>query len=148
MLCAVTFCAALPVTMTPVIWLTLGVLLGVFLLLAFSNLSSDLILVAAVVVLLLAGVIKSDESLKGFSNENLVVVAVLYVVAAGMQDTGGMTLRRKNARPHEQRFLGRDPFDDSGCVHRAAFMNNTPLVAMMIPSWSIGQSKIELPFRN
>ncbi len=133
-------------------WLTLGVLTLVFLLLAFSHLSSDLILIGAVVVLMLFGILDPKNSLAGLSNPDLVAVAVLYIVGAGMQDTGAMAMLA-------EKMLGR-PKTPEGAVVRlmlpvaflSAFMNNTPLVAMMIPvtvDWAkqfrIPVSKLMMP---
>jgi di/tricarboxylate transporter len=133
-------------------FLTLGVLALVFVLLAFSHLSSDLILIGAVVVLMLCGILDPKTSLAGLSNPDLVAVAVLYIVGAGMQDTGAMAMLA-------EKMLGR-PKTPEGAVVRlmlpvaflSAFMNNTPLVAMMIPvtvDWAkqfrIPVSKLMMP---
>ncbi|MDX1962658.1 MAG: SLC13 family permease [Pirellulales bacterium] len=132
--------------------LTFAVLILVFGLLAFSRLSADVILIAGVLVFLVAGTISTKDALAGLANEGLVSVALLYVVGAGMQDTGGMTLIA-------EKLLGRPKSSEAAVVRLmtpvaflSAFMNNTPLVAMMIPvtaDWAkqnrIPVSKLMMP---
>jgi di/tricarboxylate transporter len=113
-------------------WFTLAVLALVLGLLAFSNRPPDGIMLGGVTLLLLGGVLTPSEALAGLSNSGMVTVAVLYIVVAGLQETGGLGLLT-------QRFLGR-PRSLRGAQARivgpvalmSAFVNNTPLVAMMI----------------
>jgi di/tricarboxylate transporter len=87
-----------------------------------------------------------------FGNEGVLTVGALFVVAAGLTETGGMSLLT-------ERMLGR-PRGESVAVARlmvpvtamSAFLNNTPLVAMFIPlvtEWSkkigISASKLLMP---
>jgi di/tricarboxylate transporter len=132
--------------------LTLSVLALVFLLLAFSHWSSDLILIGAVLLLLLGGVITTGDALDGLAKPDLVAVALLYIVGAGMADTGAMAMLA-------ERMLGK-PRSSHDAVIRlmipvaicSAFMNNTPLVAMMIPvvadwakKYGVPVSKLMMP---
>ena len=73
------------------------------------------------------------ECLAGFSNAGVLTVGALYMVAASMYSTGAMTLigewligRPKNERDVQLRIL-------PPVAIGSAFLNNTPLVAMMIP---------------
>ena len=72
--------------------LTLVVLLTVLAALIFTAVGPDVALIGGLVVLMLAGVIGPDEMLHGLSNEGLVTVAVLFVVSAGMRETGAIDL--------------------------------------------------------
>ena len=125
--------------------LTLSVLTLVFLLLAFSHWSSDLILIGAVLLLLLGGVIDTKDALDGLSKPDLVAVALLYIVGAGMADTGAMAMLA-------ERMLGK-PKNSQDAVIRlmlpvafcSAMMNNTPLVAMMIPVVADWAKKYNIP---
>src|SRR5215470_13420466 len=69
---------------------TLALIVALFLMLAFSSLAPDLILMSGVLLLILAGVISPSDALAGLSNEGMVTVALLYVVGAGVQQTGGV----------------------------------------------------------
>lgn len=133
-------------------WLTLAVIVGVLLLLVRTRLSPALVIFAATVSLLVLGVIDTSQALSGFSNPAPFTVAALYVVAAAVQKTGALT-------PILQRTLG-----DKGWVRRpllrvlpptaiaSAFLNNTPIVAMLIPqisAWAdrrqVSVSKLLMP---
>src|SRR5688500_4776818 len=131
---------------------TVGLVLALLLLLAFSSLAPDLILIFGVVILLVLGVIDPSTALGGLANEGMVTVAVLYVVGAGVRETGGVDWIAA-------RLFGR-PKTVQGAVTRlvlptmglSAFMNNTPLVAMLIPAVSdmaraqrIAASKLMIP---
>ena len=69
-------------------WLTLAVIGLCFTSLVFTRFSPDIIMMGAVTILFLTGVLTTEEALKGFANEGMITVAVLYVVASGLQETG------------------------------------------------------------
>jgi di/tricarboxylate transporter len=131
---------------------TLAVLAGVGVLLAASRVPPDLVLAGAVTLLLTLGILSPAEALGGMANEGLATVGVLFVVAAGLRETGGLGLLT-------ERLLGR-PGSVVGAQARlmvpiavaSAFLNNTPIVAMMIPvvtDWAkrcrISVSKLLIP---
>jgi len=133
-------------------WYSLVVVLLVLGLMASSRLPADLALLSGLVLLVLPGVISPTDALAGFANEGMVTVAVLYVVGAGIRQTGGIDWI-------VQALFGR-PRSASSAMFRlmaptavfSAVMNNTPLVAMLIPAvadWSrktqIAASKLMLP---
>src|SRR5690348_456972 len=72
-------------------WYSLGVLAVVFYLLARNQLSADLVLIGGVVLLLAKGILTTGEALAGLGNEAVASVGVLFVVSAGVRDTGGVT---------------------------------------------------------
>jgi di/tricarboxylate transporter len=135
-------------------WYSLGVLALVFYLLATSRLSADLVLIGGVMLLLLrgSGVLSTGEALAGLANEAVASVGVLFVVSAGVRDTGGVTwlAERLFGRPKSaQSAIWRLMIPTAGA---SAFMNNTPLVAMLIPAvndWAkqcrISVSKLMIP---
>lgn len=113
-------------------WFSCGVLGLVFAGLTV-NIAPDALLVGAVVVLALAGVISPQEAFHGFSNTGMLTVGALYVVAAGLRETG--TLSRVGAW-----VLGRARTEKGAMLRMAlsvtgmsAFLNNTPIVSMFIP---------------
>ena len=133
-------------------WITLAVLVFLLGTLAFSRLAADLVFGAALTMLLVTGVVSAEAALEGFSNPGVLTVGVLYVVVAGLRDTGGIQWI-------SQRLLGR-PRTMVGAQLRvmmpvtilSAFLNNTPVVAMMIPAirdWSgklgFAPSKLMIP---
>jgi di/tricarboxylate transporter len=111
--------------------------------LAFTRIAADAVLASALLALLLIpirgetgwslGVLSLRDALAGFSNPGLITVGVLFIVVRGLQETGGVDYIA-------HRLLGR-PASPRGAILRVAgpvaalsvFLNNTPVVAMLIP---------------
>ena len=126
-------------------WLTLLVIVAIFGSLALTQLATDLVMLAALTTLLVSGVLGTREALAGFANEGVMTVAILYVVVAGLRDTGAMTALA-------QEWFGR-PRSVAAAQLRmmlpvagiSAFMNNTPLVAAMLPAVSDWGRRLQIP---
>src|SRR5262249_2639463 len=126
-------------------WQTLAVVASVVLLLAFSRIGADLVMMAALTVLLTLGVLGPADALAGFSNEGAVTVGVLFVVAAGIRDTGALTVLA-------QRILGRPRSVPEAQARMmvpgalaSAFVYNAPLAAMTLPVVDDWVKKNRLP---
>ncbi|HVA49453.1 MAG TPA: SLC13 family permease [Pirellulales bacterium] len=132
--------------------LTLLDLALVFGLLIWSRLPPDFVLVGGVALLVLTGILDAREALAGLANEAMVTVGILYVVGAGVRQTGGVDwiAQRLFGKPKSTfNAIVRLMFPAAGL---SAFMNNTPLVAMLIPAvtdWAkmhrIATSKLMIP---
>ena len=117
-------------------WVSVGVIVLNVSLLVATRIGADIVLVSGVTVLLLLGILSPADALAGLANEGMVTVGVLYVVVAGLRETGGVN------------WLGQQLFGRPKSLARAQFrlmapitalsavLNNTPLVAMMIPAVS------------
>jgi di/tricarboxylate transporter len=133
-------------------WFTLAVLGLVLFQLAFTHVAADLSLIGGVTLLVFAGILSPSEALAGLANEGMVTVALLFVVSAGMTETGGIAwiAERLFGRPKTtQRAIARLTIP---AATASAFMNNTPLVAMLIPAvndWAkqirVAPSKLMIP---
>lgn len=133
-------------------WLSLTLTVGVISALILTRLSPHFVLMGALAVLSLAGVLTPEEALSGFANPGLATVAAMFVVAAGLHASGGVDLL-------VNKFLGR-PANTRAAMLRlflpvvplSGFLNNTPVVATMIPAvnaWcrriDIAPSKLMIP---
>ncbi len=133
-------------------WSTLAVVVLVLGVLSTTELATDVVLTGAVTLLLVGGILTPKEALAGLANEGIVTIAVLYVVVAGLDSTGANTLIA-------ERFLSK-PRSVTGALTKmmfpvtfvSAFMNNTPVVAMFLPTvndWAkqhrIAVSKLMIP---
>ncbi len=113
---------------------TVLVILICMTLLVTSNISADIVLFGGLILLLITGIITPSQALAGFSNEGMLTIAALYVVAAGLQETGAVQ--------HLTSFLMGQPKGIAMAQWRimspvmvmSAFMNNTPVVASFIPA--------------
>lgn len=115
-------------------WIVISVLIICFSLLLVTSISADAILICGVMVLVLTGVLEPAEALSGFANEGLITVAVLYVIARGMSQTGvvdwiasDLLGKPKNTASAQLRLM-------LPVAGLSAFLNNTPVVAMLIPA--------------
>ena len=113
-------------------WFTIALLVSVLLTLVTTNLSTHLVMMAALTVLSVSGILTPDQALSGFSNPGLMTVAALFVLAAGMQGSGAIHLI-------ENKLLGQ-PRSITVALLRlcapvmmlSAFLNNTPVVATLM----------------
>jgi di/tricarboxylate transporter len=121
--------------------------------LAREKIRPSLAVFTAVLLLLFGRVITVEEAFHGFSNQGMITVAFLFIVSAALQTSGlfeNMVMRILG-KPHISplvRYI-RLLFPVAGL---SAFLNNTPIVASLIPmikSWSkktgIASSKFLLP---
>lgn len=119
---------------TPEAIQTLTVIVCCFGLLVFSRYPADAILVAGVALLALLNIITPAEALAGMSNEGMATVAVLFVVARGLAQTGvvgwvsnSLLGRPKNTAVAQFRLM-------LPVAAMSTMLNNTPVVAMMVPA--------------
>lgn len=133
-------------------WITLAIIAAVLAALVRGRISPAVVMFGGAVAVTVLGVVSPEDAFSGFSNAAPITVAALYVLAAGIERTGALT-------PVLQRTLGdrglyRLPLARvlAPTVTASAFLNNTPIVAMVIPqvtSWAdrrgVGVSKFLLP---
>jgi di/tricarboxylate transporter len=113
-----------------------GLVLGIVILLVVSLyrewFNPALSFFIAVLALLLIGVINPAELLKGLSNQQIVVIFLLILVTAGIRSVFGPEFftRLFKATLKPKAFLLRMMVISSSV---SAFLNNTPIVAFLIP---------------
>ncbi len=69
-------------------WVTLLTAVGIFALLLCTRIQAELVFLGGMAVLLVSGVLDAREALAGFSSSSVIVVALLFVVVAGLVHTG------------------------------------------------------------
>lgn len=138
--------------MTLTAWIVIGVIVLCLVLLLSTNWSIDIIFLSALTILIVSSILTPAQALVGFSNQGMLTVGALYVVAAGLKETGGIHLivdriigRSRTIRRAQMRIMG-------PVMVVSAFLNNTPVVASFIPAledWArknrIPASKILIP---
>ncbi|WP_339801829.1 SLC13 family permease [uncultured Marinobacter sp.] len=131
---------------------TLSLLVFVLGALVLTRVAADLVLMGALVLLVITGVLSATDALTGFANPGVITIATLYVVAAGLKETGAVQwiARKLLGHPKTERGAQARMLAPTGLL--SAFMNNTAVVAMFIPAiqdWSqrlnIPASKLLLP---
>lgn len=114
-------------------WFTLAITAAMVFAMARGLAGPDLVLLGGLTILVALGIVPMDEAFAGFGNEGVLTVAALFVVAAGVRDTGGLdeVLRRVLGRPRSLASAQLRMMLPVAWV--SAFLNNTPVVAMMVP---------------
>ncbi|MFH1302438.1 MAG: SLC13 family permease [Planctomycetota bacterium] len=133
-------------------WITVSIVGLLFAALVRNLAPPDLLFLAASTVLAVIGIITPAEAFAGFSNTGMLTVATLFVVVAGLRETGVLDFIGHHV-------LGRAK-SERGVLARlaavvlplSAFLNNTPIVAMFVPvvmDWSrrnqISPSRLLIP---
>jgi di/tricarboxylate transporter len=143
-------------------WITVCTIGLLALALLSNRVGVDITLLCGLVILLIVpvreddgwrfGVIAAGDAILGFAHPAVLMIGALFVVAAGLEETGGMEVIA-------QRLLGR-PQTTRGAQVRmmgpvavmSAIMNTTPVVAMYLPiisDWSrklrMSPSKLLMP---
>lgn len=135
--------------MTPEAWLTALVVCLILIGLLLELASPAVLVFSGVVVLLLLGVLEPSEAFSGFSNPAPFTVGALFVVARAVSQTGAI-------RPLSQGIMGTSGHTRRPLIRMlipataiSAFMNNIPLVAMMVPevfAWTRRRGSDVAPF--
>ncbi|EPC04143.1 potassium transporter TrkA [Litchfieldella anticariensis FP35 = DSM 16096] len=113
--------------------------------LVLTRIAPDVVLMAALTALVIAGVLTPGEALQGFSNPGVMTIATLYVVAAGLKETGAVQwiAHRLLGQPRSLKRAQLRMLLPTGGL--SAFMNNTTVVAMFIPAVQEWANRLRLP---
>ncbi|ALM52828.1 SLC13 family permease [Halomonas huangheensis] len=113
--------------------------------LAFTRIAADVIVMAAMAALLVVGILTPSEALVGFANPGVMTIASLYVVAAGLKETGAIKwlAMRVLGQPQTIGFALLRVLLPASSL--SAFMNNTTVVAMFIPAIQDWAARLKLP---
>ena len=136
---------------------TLLIIAAILIALARNLGGADVVFMGAVALLGVLGLFSrrfpSPRELAGvFGNEGLLTVAVLYVVAAGLTETGALALVTGKVFGRPRSLLTTQLRMIVPVAGLSAFLNNTPVVAMFVPAlneWrkktGISASKLFMP---
>jgi di/tricarboxylate transporter len=134
-------------------WFTIIVVLVMVIALAKDILRPPLVVWSALLLLILGKVVSIDEAFVGFSNTGMITVAFLFIVSSALRAS-------KNFEKSVHALLGGENKSIRSRYFRllfpvagfSAFLNNTPIVAALIPmikSWArkhhISPSKFLIP---
>lgn len=126
-------------------WAVVGVIGICLTLLLTTTIAVDLILLAGLAFLLISGILSPEEALSGFSNEGMLTVAALYVVAGGLKETGAIQMITQKIMGQTRNVRGAQARIMAPVMVMSAFMNNTPIVASFIPALEHWSKKTGIP---
>ncbi|MEC8320709.1 MAG: SLC13 family permease [Planctomycetota bacterium] len=114
-------------------WIVLAIILLLVAAVVFTRAPLDVAMVGCLILAVLSGEVDARDAFLGFSNTAVLMIGALFVVAAGLRQTGAID----RIAPL---LIGR-PSTVRGVIGRlglpvttfSGFMNTTPLVAMFLP---------------
>jgi di/tricarboxylate transporter len=114
--------------------LTLAITAGALILFMWNRVRADVVGLIVMAALIVSGLVTPQQGISGFSNEAMITVAAMFVLSAGLSRTG--TIDRVGRLV--ARFAGKSEIrlllaSVAIAVPLSAFINNTPVVVMMIP---------------
>ena len=113
--------------------LTLAVIVAVVVMMTVELLSPDILLLTALGLLVAAGVLELDLALDGFANPTLLTIGSLFVIAAGLRETGVLETAGRLLLGRTSRLKQTLLRLTTTTAAASAFMSNTAIVAMGIP---------------
>ena len=120
--------------MTAAAWITLALIVLMFVFLVWNKLPIWLVFIGTLTVAMTLRLAAPADLLKGYSNTGVITVAALYPVAAGMYATGAISLLTEWAVGLPKSLAVARVKIFVPVAFASAFLYNTPLVAMMIPA--------------
>lgn len=121
-------------------WLTLGVAALLLVSLAFRLASTDMLAISCLGILIFAQNVtgtsrlpSANDAAGGFGNEGLITVGLLFAVVAGLELTGGTELATFWLLKRAKTLAGAQLLLLGPVALLSAFLNNTPVVAAMLP---------------
>lgn len=133
-------------------WATVGIIILMLVALITDFARPDLIFLGCLGLLLLFGILSPEEAFAGLSNKAPLAVGALFVVAAGVQNSGALQFVDRLIFPQSKNLPEATARLMLTTAFMSAFLNNTPLVAMLIPRvrlWcentGVSASKLMIP---
>ena len=120
-------------------WYAAAVVVGMFVALLRNVAGPDVLMLGALSAVLAAGCVDLESGLRGFSNKGLLTVACLFVVASGISNTGALDYYMSKTLGTPRTAAAAQARLMVPIAAVSAFLNNTPVVAIMIPivqKWS------------
>jgi di/tricarboxylate transporter len=115
-------------------YITLALVVLVFIAFIKEKYAPDVVALASVAVLLVTGIIDSKEFLSVFSNNAPITIAFMFIISAALERTGAI----QNIGHHISKLAGKSYLRALLStmlivILASAFMNNTPIVVLMTP---------------
>jgi di/tricarboxylate transporter len=133
--------------------LTLAVTAGALGLFLWNRVRVDVVGIIVMVTLMVLGLVTPREGISGFANEAVITVAAMFILSAGLLRTGAIEMLSRWI----ERLAGGGEFrlllvTIAVVVPLSAFINNTPVVVVIIPvvlgltrKYGISPSRLFMP---
>ncbi len=125
-------------------WLTLAAVAVSMGLLILTRFSADIVLLGALTLLVLCGILTPEEAAQGMASTGMITVGVLYIVVSGLRETGAVQIIAGRVLGRPKTLAAAQLGLMVPVAAFSAFLNNTPVVAMMIPAVSDWAKRLRL----
>ncbi|MFO0694459.1 MAG: SLC13 family permease [Polyangiales bacterium] len=132
--------------------LTLALTFANLLAMAWNVATPDVLFLGQLVVLVAVGILAPEEAIKGFADKGVFTVGLLFVVAASVRETGAIHLVANRMLGRPKTVAGAQARMMFPVAFASTFLNNTPIVAVLLPvvsEWGrqirISPSKLLIP---
>jgi di/tricarboxylate transporter len=116
-------------------WILIAVIIGALLLILSNRLRADLVALLVLIVLGFSGVVTPQEAISGFSRPAIITIISLFIISAGLENTGVIqwvaNRFREIGRGSEARLI--TLFMGAGAL-LSLVMNNIAAGAMLLPA--------------
>ncbi len=123
-------------------WITIGTILGIFLLLARTRMPAEVVFLGALTVLLVTGVVDEEEGMAGFGSEPVVIHAAFFVIIAGLLQSGMLYWLTKNVLGTPRAYKDALLRLMIPTVIMSALLNSVNVVALFIDAVKIWARKL------
>lgn len=124
-------------------WITIIVVLAMFLSLIFTKIREDVAFLGVIAILLLSGVLNTSEALSGFSSSSVVVIGVLFIVLAGLVQTGVLQWIVKNLLGTPKKYSSAIVRLMAPVALLSSVLSNTTVVALFVNIVKIWAKKLK-----
>ena len=126
-------------------WLLLALTVGALCVMTLTRIGPHLVMMAVLTILSAFGILSANEALAGFANSGLITVVAMFVIAAGIDGSGGIDLLVNKVLGQPKSVRGALGRMFAPVIILSGFLNNTPVVATMIPAVQAWSRKIGIP---
>jgi di/tricarboxylate transporter len=116
-------------------WYTTLLIIAMTIILVKEWVDIEIVVTVVLLLLIVGNVITPQEAFRGFSNVGVLSIGILFIVAGAIKSTGLLSILNQVIHGSKKSSITRKMFRMLFPVALfSAFMNNTPIVAMLIPS--------------
>jgi len=115
------------------IWFTVVIFAFVFFSLVKELLPPDIIMLIGAGIFVVTGIITPKEFLQGFSQDIIITLAMLFIIARSLEINGLINILAKRSLPKAKRSMRQLLCMMLPLSAASAFLNNTPIVLILTP---------------
>lgn len=125
-------------------WVAVLTMLGVFAVLIATKLPADFVFLGALAILLLTGTLDMQEALSGFSSSSVITVGFMFVLVAGLTETGVLHWITRKCLGTPKSYTGALLRLMAPVSAASAFLSNTTVVSMFLQIVLIWSKKLSI----